>query len=158
MPLLRKRGELRLNASSSGGSDVSAIEVQEAYAVTNKVGVMMNTLFATSAANSGSHGSFVEGAAGYFRPIRNRLSFESYAGAGVGTVYNSYGNGSYSDLRFSRLFVQPDFGFSAKYFDAAVSNRFSILNYRQINTVFSQPGLRSEPVDYIRDHLGRSWR
>jgi hypothetical protein len=150
--LLQQPGELRVSAAVSNGSDVNnAIEFQGAYAATNKVGVIVNTLFARADDNSGSHGYFIEGGAGYFRPVRRRLVFETYAGAGVGSVsgaYNStFSSANYADVNFGRFFVQPDFGFRSNYFEAVVSNRFSVLHYGAITGTST-----NSDVDYIRTH------
>src|SRR5262245_33584880 len=153
--LFRDKGEMRFSASSAGGDEVSSVEVQAAYALTDKLGVMLNTDFAHG--DSDSHGFVVEGGGGYYRPLRRRLAFEMYGGAGIGKALVRYGNGQVSnpdsaDLRFTKFFVQPDFGFRGKYVDAAIATRFTGLHYYGIETTLNSSVTSIPDVDYIRSH------
>src|SRR3954464_4198488 len=69
VPLFHEKGELRLSGGTSGGDEVSGTEMQGAYAVTDRLGVIGNVFAATSGANDGSHGYFAEGGTGYFRAL-----------------------------------------------------------------------------------------
>src|SRR5215831_6765289 len=89
VPLFREKGEVQFSVIGSEGQEVSTLELQGAYALTDKVGVMMNADFANR--NDPSHGFIVEGGAGYYRPFRRRFIFESYGGAGIGKAVNSFG-------------------------------------------------------------------
>jgi hypothetical protein len=56
------------------------------------------------------------------------------------------------DLRFVKFFAQPDFGIRRKFFEAAISTRFTGLHYYRINTTLNTAGATIPEVDYIRSH------
>jgi hypothetical protein len=128
------------------GQDVSSLEFQGAYALTDKLGVMVNTDFANP--SDSSHGFIVDGGAGYYRPFR-RFTFEPYGGLGIGKALNQYGSTESSDLGFSKFFLQPNIGVSARFVEAAFANRFTGLHYYRIQTTLASP---SADLDYIRSH------
>ena len=153
VPLFREKGEMRFAANIASGDEVGSTEFQGAYAFTDELGVMLNADFAHG--DFDSHGFVVEGGGGYYRPIRQRLAFELYGGAGIGKAVNRYGSGDspdVSDLRFSKFFVQPDFGIRRKFFEAAISTRFTGLHYYGIDTTVNTPGATIPDVEYIRSH------
>ena len=102
IPVLQQRADVRISAAAATASETSGFELQSSYAVTNHVGVMFNFYTArgkdqyTSSGPSGSTatvyekgtGTYAEVGGGYFAFLdksRNWI-FETYAGAGTGTL------------------------------------------------------------------------
>jgi hypothetical protein len=146
VPLLRAKGEVRFSVLGSEGQDVNSLEFQGAYALTNKLGVMVNTDLANG--NDASHGFIMDGGAGYYRPLR-RFTFESYGGLGIGKALNQYSSTESSDLGFTKFFLQPNIGVSARFVEAAFATRLTGLHYYRIQTTLAGP---TSDLDYIRSH------
>lgn len=137
-----------LTAAISNGEQVSSLEVSGAHAISNHVGVLANaswgigqlteTYALSSAKDSvneeGTRRHLVEVGGGYFKPIGGQGVFEIYGGTGLGSVYNYYDTQklSYSNVKFSRFFVQPGLGFKSPYFDLAFSLRLASVHYYSI--------------------------
>jgi hypothetical protein len=118
------------------GSSITGGDFQGAYAVTNNVGVMANVYFAgaTDDETGGEgKGRLFEGGVGYYRPLSDRLVFETYGGGGFGTVTHIHGQDpSRASVSAQRAFLQPSMGFTSNWFDAALSLRLCGLHYSGI--------------------------
>jgi hypothetical protein len=118
------------------GPSIGGVDFQGAYAVTDKIGVMANVYFAGAAdrmTGDEGRGRLFEGGVGYYRPVNARSVFETYGGAGFGTLTLERGDGSRTaSINGQRVFVQPAIGFTSKWFDAAVSLRLCGLHYSDI--------------------------
>lgn len=144
VPLFKERNEYRIMAGMGKISDeISTGEVQAAYSITDNFAVSANYMGARGGDNlhDTSHnwgrGNYIEGSIGYFSPMQQNCVFELFAGLGNGSQHHQYGstaknNGS-ADLRLSRFFIQPAFGFSNKYVDIAMSLRISSLSFYHIS-------------------------
>ncbi len=152
VPLLKEKGDTKLTLAISGGDEFTGFEAQFATAVSEKIGVMGNFIHASGEsdsdrdAESGS-GYLFEVGAGYFKPIGRKFVFETYSGLGIGSATNKYDPGT-SKVKFTRIFLQPSFGFTTKGFDIALSSRFAGLNYHSIDA----NSYDDHDLEYIRDH------
>ena len=129
VPLLRENKELKVTVSSGNN-------LQAAYAVTDHVGLMANGFWTLSTGddneipgNRKGKGSLVELGAGYFSRFSNMV-LETYVGGGIGKLdYNDTENGKSYSSGGSRVFIQPNLGWTSKYIDVAVSGRLSGVKY-----------------------------
>ena len=142
VPLFKAKKEYRISGSVGAGDYSSSVEAQVAVSVTEKMAIMANFMRATGgdieSTNYGK-GNYLEGALGYFRPIKRFGVFEIYGGVGgcrQHHKYAEYWSGEYygkSDLSFGKLFIQPSFGFTSNAFDIAFSTRFCGLTYFDVS-------------------------
>jgi predicted porin len=131
VPLFKEKNEYRISGSLGSGDESTCIEVQAAYSVTDKIGIMANYMSAkggdVTSHNYGS-GNYIDGAVGYYKPVGRFGVFETYGGLGLINQRHEYSSGS-SDLSSLKFYIQPSFGFTSKFFDIAVSTRFSALTF-----------------------------
>ena len=157
VPLFREKNEYRISGSYGFGDESSCAEIQAAYSVTGKIGVMADFMTAKGGKvsdNNWGKGSYFGGAIGYYKPLGKYGVFEIYGGlAGSsqhhvytilnyngGTIYNSFGGTS--DLSFLKVFVQPSIGLTSKTFDIAISTRISRVSFTNIdNSILGNPDL-----------------
>jgi hypothetical protein len=149
--LFKEKGETRIQAqytsTAAQGDDASdGFEIQTAYAVGNHTALQLNFFYASENEQeygSGS-GNYIEAAYGYFKPFaKKRCVFEIYAGVGFGGVNNIFKNTSnyiteQAKTSITKFFVQPSLGFTTKYFDAAFSSKFSLVNLGLKNSTLSK--------------------
>jgi hypothetical protein len=136
VPLFREKNELRFSGTIGGGDESECIEIQTAYSLSNKVGIMANYMHAKGGDVSDydyGKGNYFDGAIGYYKPIKEYGVFEIYGGLGRGSQHHQYGSGSSSDLSFTKLFIQPSFGMTFNFLDVAISTRICRLSYTDIN-------------------------
>ncbi len=152
IPLFKEKNSLEVKGGFSG-DNYNGADIQTAYSVSKKVGVMVNSFFAGESENvntnfnstyshkeSGS-GSYIEAGAGYYNPFgKNKIwIFETYAGVGTGGEKHQYDYNQSASLHFTKFFIQPSFGYNSKKetFEFAVSSRFSSLNLKVKSTNLS---------------------
>jgi hypothetical protein len=138
-PLLNNHGEFRAYADPSN--------LHLAYALTDHIGIMANgfrTSVTTDNNNISGNGGLVEFGLGYFRPV-NGFIFETYAGGGMGRVKFTeikQENNTTVVRNFSadgtRFFLQPSFGYAGKYFEAAITPRFCMGKYNNVQTTYTE--------------------
>lgn len=136
IPLFKEKNEGRIQAQYSGGNYFEGYDIQSAYAISRHAAVQLNIFHAGE--NDGDYGSgngtYLEFAGGYYKPSPNKhWIFETYAGAGTGSVNNVYKNTyNYATEKaktsVTKLFIQPSFGFTSNHFDMAVSSKFSLVS------------------------------
>ena len=145
-PLLSEKGETRINAfyTSGSDSDFGGGEIQAATAVSKNIGVMANFFSAGKSEVIRSYynrydshtergeGSYAEFAAGYFKNFdkSKRWIGEVYSGFGVGNVKNDYGFGDHSKVGIFKTFIQPAIGYKAPYFEIAFVPKVSFINWK----------------------------
>ncbi len=163
VPLFKEKNEYRLSANYGLGDESSCAEIQAAYSPTSNIGITANFISAQgqdrSRPNKGQ-GYYIEGAAGYYRPLSNSAVFEIYGGLGSGNqhhtyydIYNNQSNGT-SGMSFNRLFVQPSIGLAFDEFDIAFSTRICKLSFYGIkNNIFNN----TFEYDALRAISGRNY-
>lgn len=156
VPLLRERGEVRINAAKANAGMISGPqdlpkafyhtlrdqagtrELQAAAAVSGHVGVMANaTWYGQKELTNSQYGRLYEIAPGYFHAIGKHGVIEGYGGIGMMKTRHVYNDGHYSDTRFTRPFIQPIIGYASRNFDAALSTRVVRLHCNRRTTVGS---------------------
>jgi hypothetical protein len=143
VPLFKEKNQFSASLNRGGGSEIAKTDVQAAYSVSNNIAFMINYLNAdggTEDYNSNyGFGDYWDGAIGYYKPIYENYIFETYIGYGVGKQHHEYDEYykslNTSDLTFSKIFIQPNFGMTTKYFEAAISFRFCRLSFNEIKSV-----------------------
>ncbi len=154
-PLLSNKKELQ--ASVNAG--ICGFDPQFAYALTDKVGLMLNGSFNNT--KDDCH-KFVELGAGYYKSLDKTTRFEVFTGFGYGK-YES--NSDFiilgSDVNYSskvdayRFFIQPDIGITNKIIDASFTPRFVIFSATNkdisYNRTFLEPTLTfSAGYQYVK--------
>jgi hypothetical protein len=149
VPLFREKNEYRISVNYGVGESVCT-EVQAAYSVTDKIGVMTNFMSAKGIDNSEDSwgkGNYLDGAIGYYKPLSKSGVFEIYGGIGGSKQHHQYNseffdpynpvpsnsNAGKSDLSFAKLFVQPSLGMTSNGFDLAFSTRLCWLYFNKID-------------------------
>lgn len=153
VPLFQEKGEVRLAGVTSYGSYHKGTEFQGAVSITDKIGIIGNSYTAQGGnkeKNNYGEGTYFEAGCGYYKPVMEKFVFETYGGIGLGNVENRYNDYGYSNLDFSKYFLQPSFGFTSKYFETALSVRFCGLYYDKINDHTIQDD--KEKIEYIKSH------
>ena len=132
VPLFREKNEFRFSGTAGNGDESNYIELQSAYSISDKIGIMANFMSASGGAvsdNSYGKGNYLDGAIGYYKPIGKSGVFEIYGGLGGSRQHHQYEKNSTADLSFTKLFVQPSFGLTFKPFDIAFSTRICRLAF-----------------------------
>lgn len=73
--------------------------------------------------------NYGEVAAGYYKPINTQLTFEVYAGTGLSSQKHKFSTAGWANLKSSKIFIQPNFGYTSPIFDVGASARMSYLKY-----------------------------
>lgn len=152
VPLLQAKGQTNLSLAGSGNQ----FEIQGAHGVSDNIGVMFNGgYFTGSGEEENGKGSGVLGeiGVGYFTPIGEHFTFETYGLAGIGSVENIFtpvsGNSNSGTLKagIARFGLQPNIGFSSRFFTVALSTRLISLHYSGIEGDLVYGG--ENQVDYL---------
>jgi len=131
-PLLKEKGEVQVNITQN--------DLQASAALGKNFAVMANGFYMNYKDNNSNYkhdGILGEAALGYFKPYKNNLVFEAFAGAGGGRIskqqmFTDNNNNSYLayfNAEATKVFIQPDIGYKTKFFDAVFSSRFSGVKY-----------------------------
>lgn len=139
VPLLEEKGQINLAVHGN----VNQLDVQAAAGLTSNIGLMVNGgfFFPKDEENgNGGSGKLGEVGLGYFTKIGEYMVFETYGILGFGSVENYFpttvaGNPGTSGTINANIFragIQPNIGYTSKYFSAAVSARFVSLNFSNI--------------------------
>lgn len=135
VPLMTQKGDFIFQGGLAKGDEAEKIEFSSAYAISDHFAVMGNTCFYHNN-NSTDKGTLLEGGVGYYTPLQNeKWIFETYAGFGYGQGSNFF-DSEHTSFKLNRYFIQPDFGFSTKYFDAIVSVRGAFINYFDVTQYY----------------------
>lgn len=146
VPLFRDKNELHISGSYGEGLETKCINIQAAYSLTDKIGIMTDFMSAKGGKLSDHNygkGNYFDGAVGYFKPLDKFGVFEIYGGLGHGDQYHEYSNfyynqsTGYADLSFTKLYFQPSFGFTSDFFDIALSTRISRITFNNIDNNIS---------------------
>lgn len=158
VPMVRRAGEAHLSASVGVLERFpDTYEAQGAYALTDRVALMANLMMVSykkpdSLTSITVKGQVAEAGGGLYKEFSSNLVGDVYAGFGGGSVtttdrrtdslgrvyMNNFSAGIY------RFFVQPSFGFTSRYFDAAVSVRACMVRYSAPDTSNIMPGYMTD--------------
>jgi len=141
-PMMSTQGELQLGLLFCSPK----LEFQSAYAITNRLGVMVNGGYSVISAETNMKAQrSAEVGAFYFIPLKNDHVFELSAGGGYGKI--PYWNSTLSiddQTSIVSLFVQPAYGFLLKSkrqdYMCNLSLRYSSVTINDINRQFLEPG------------------
>jgi hypothetical protein len=161
IPMLREKGEGRINVNYYGTDEATGGELQAAYATGKRTAFMLNILTASSNGelfNSDKYnprnealgfGTYGEVGYGFFSTVpKSKCVFEAYAGIGTGRITNWYAENAKSKVRLIKMFVQPSLAWRSKNFEVAFSSRFAFANLK----VKENTGDLNQEVEYIRSH------
>jgi hypothetical protein len=150
VPLLKEKGEVKVNITQN--------DLQAAVAVTDNIGIIANGFYKNyDGDNNYKHyGGLGEAGIGYLLN-RENLMIETYIGGGVGKVhkqeqFSNPDNTTYManfDANAAKGFVQSNFGLRSKYFDVALTPKFSFVKYS--NFTYSNYNQNQLKDDYLND-------
>jgi hypothetical protein len=191
VPVLLKKGDSKLafdlstNFSKKNASDAvvkdnksSGIDLQGAYAITNKFALQLNYYRRTEKNNGDFSASNLDSSVinykrnlteigvGYYRALlHNRQAiFQVFAGIGfgrfgftdIGRDQNNVFHNRFHQMDVTKLYVQPAFTIRSKRnFTASLSSRFSVIYFHNIQTdytVAEQDNYKLDSLNY-RPHL-----
>jgi hypothetical protein len=146
VPLFKEKNEFRISGTYGEGRETQCVEIQAAYSVTDKIGIMSDFMSVRGgniySLNYGK-GNYFDGALGYYKPLGNFGVFEIYGGLGRCGQHHEYSNyyynqsTGYANLSFTKLFVQPSIGLTSHPFDIALSTRISRITFDNIENHIS---------------------
>ncbi len=150
VPLLKDKGEVKINLTQN--------DLQAAVAVSEHVGIIANGFYKNYEADNNYKHSGALGEAGIGYLInREKLMVETYIGGGLGKVqkqqqYTNSSNNEYManfSANAAKAFVQSNFGLRSKYFDVALTPRFSFVKYAN----FAQSNYSNDQLkdDYLNN-------
>jgi hypothetical protein len=163
IPAFHQKGDMAFSAAI--GSDKRA-DIQAAYAASDWFAVQLNGGIFSKTEEEGTgdsgQGYLLEGGAGYYKPFADdKLVFETYLQAGFGHMNNNFpstiamypATTGKIDANLLRIGLQPSLTFTTKYFDAAFSSRFALLQFTDIkgNLTFNDV----DQVRYLNDEKGQ---
>jgi hypothetical protein len=169
VPLFREKNEYRFSGSLAGGEESSSKELQAAYSVTDHIGVMANFMSSKGGTisdnNNWARGNYLDAAIGYFKPVSKCGVFEIYGGIGGSNQHHHYltssymngtissSSGGFSDLSFTKIFVQPSFGFTLNAIDIAASTRICLLSFNSVVNQVSSDMNEINTLNNISDEI-----
>lgn len=153
VPMFQNKDELVLNtgyALTTGGpfSDADGVQVQAAYAVTDKLAGMasfysMKGIEDPDADEWKGKGSYFEAGFGTYGANSSKMIlYEVFGGLGTGSIQNTslINPGDNIDVKFLKPFIQPSVGFTSKYFEVVLTPRLAYLTYTSNSYHFTEPG------------------
>ncbi|PKP36927.1 MAG: hypothetical protein CVT98_06800 [Bacteroidetes bacterium HGW-Bacteroidetes-15] len=145
VPLLREKGEKQV-AITMGTSDYTInYGISGAFAISNNIGTIVNATYINGGEADGAFiagdynpnrkGSMAELGIGYYKafPTNNRVVFETYLGYGFLKGNVAVNNTQSISYQIHRPFIQPSFGYTSKYLDAALGLRLVQIYYSNVN-------------------------
>ncbi len=129
-PMFDEMGELQANVSAG----VSGTDVQAAYALTDHVGLMLNSSFRDEVSDTSrdfhKH-TILEFGLGYYGNISDYGRYEIYGGYGGGRIKgfdeDNVFDSRITDALFGKIFIQPSIGLKSNYFDGNLGARFAMV-------------------------------
>jgi hypothetical protein len=151
VPLLKEKGEIKVNLTQN--------DLQAAVAVSDNIGIIANGYYKNyEGDNSYRHsGGMGEAGIGYLMN-RENLMIETYIGGGVGKIhkqeqFTNPDNSTYManfDANAAKGFIQSNFGLRSKYFDVALTPKFSFVKYSNFSSAnYTNDKLKD---DYLNDN------
>lgn len=144
IPLLTEEKEFSASASYVTAESTESMALKAAYAINPHWALMAGGSFhfngETDSHTASGGGGYIEGGAGYFKRIGEKFVFDTYGLVGFGGMNNRFpqsvtnypNTNGRIEANLLSLAVQPAIGFKSRYFEAALSTRASLINYRNI--------------------------
>ncbi|HNY14283.1 MAG TPA: hypothetical protein PKI12_02005 [Bacteroidales bacterium] len=172
VPLFNDAAQFSGTITGSFGTVNPAFELQTAFSLPAHIALGAG-LMTGGKNNSGtdytdlSKYNYFEGFGGFYTSFAKIGVFEVYAGYGEGNethtfAYNEWdwGSGGWvqdgtAEMKFSKLFIQPDVGVRTKYIEGAFTLRLSKINFKEIqfaDTYYRLDELRlleEEPISWL---------
>jgi len=144
-PLLRNKGDGQVNLAYG----VSGFDIQTAYAITNRIGVMANgqLLLSTSYDTIKEQRTLAELGLGFTERYSDKGMFEIFGGIGTGIVPADFKNSTYEGketTQLTRIFVQPSLGFYNDWLDMSIISRLSAVTIAHETNWFYEPGFMAK--------------
>ena len=160
------------NSNKYSRNRSNGYDLQGAVAVTNHIGVQGNYFSRTERTNGNAYNgdssvvrykrSLAEFGAGYFTSInkRNKIFFQVFAGIGFGKLSLTDASRDNNGIQYNRFYksdirkyyIEPAIIFRSKeVFAASISTRISIIDFKNVNTDYTQ----DEKMSYKLDSLNR---
>ena len=151
VPMLKNKGEFQASVNTGG---FVFFDPQFAYAVTDNVGLMMNTSFQNTKGKMGDYHKHILGeiGIGYFKKIGDLFDFEVFTGYGYNriktqrTVYLGGYQTFYSNTNTDRIFIQPNIGMI---YDVVEYNLSSRITYNFIHDLYNQEEKQALFIDPV---------
>lgn len=155
--LMDKKGELHI----AGHGGTNGGDIQGAYAVSDRMGVIAAASFGSSDEGDFHEHSFVEGGATYFRPLGKIGRYEVLAGLGVGsaealTQYDFFGPQEIKATGdYTKVFLQNNFGLETGALETGLALRLGQVVFTEFETSSSrydesENGTFFEPAIFAR--------
>jgi hypothetical protein len=155
VPLFKEKDEFRASISFGKGDETSTVDMQAAYAISDKFALMTNYMLAWGEGGyidslDMGKGQYIDAAFGYFKPIGKHGVFEIFQGLGSSQQHHEYFFEGTSDLSFTKVFIQPSIGLTYNAIDVAFTSGFSNINFYKVNNQITNPnGSEYASVDLI---------
>jgi len=159
VPLLTEKKDARASVhyystSRDFFNTLPGLEIQGSYAPASHLG-LMGSFLTTGKTKEGARISALYGdmGVGYFYATENQhWVAECYGGAGMGTVKNSFSDGTSGVSGFTKYFIQPSLGFRSKYFEAAFAWRMASVHHTSLEVSSMLTEFQQRETDWIRSH------
>jgi|1048.fasta_scaffold15703_2 hypothetical protein len=144
LPSVSKKGQLSVEASLNGSSQIKGSELRTAWMPTQNTSIMANFMYLSGSfeqtnffvfpspppeLHTGTGHLLELGITKHFPTSKNTSVFSITSGAGLGTSINTYGKQKKAALDFSRYFIQPAFMSYGKMANIGVGFRLAYLNF-----------------------------
>jgi hypothetical protein len=129
-PLLSEKDELQIVATAGW----NGLDIQSAYAVTDKIGVQINLncmkVEATELGTSYINGqNYVEAAIGVYKQLSELFIVEGYGGAGLGRSFSTLvSSSSTRETDYQKIYLQGDIGLQSKFLTAGIAARQALIS------------------------------
>ena len=133
-----------MGASFATTDNGEGLSLQAAGAVSNRV-ALLGSFYSLSEDHADDEGwsgkgSYGEVAAGTFGTLNTSgsLVYEVFAGVGTGRIDNDRYTNTVN-VKFFKPFIQPSFGYTSKWFEAAFTPRLGVVSYTDHTFVWDDP-------------------
>lgn len=174
-PLFLDAKELHLGYHSVHSKNNYSYDLQGSFSVSNNLAVLTNYSVLNSRIEKLDienynllSGKYVEVGFGYYKKVTNRLVFEVFGAYGHGSQQHVYGNAivdfdnyilpsesgekyGTSSLKTNYFMIQPNFGYTSRYFDIAFSFKVSELSYYDVQNDIQRSYKEHTKLENLKD-------
>lgn len=171
VPLMKEKGEVSVITAGSFGTVNPSFEMQAAFALPGHIALGGNFMtggdnHSGSAYEDFSRYNYTEGFGGFYTSFGKIGIFEIYAGYGESSQRHTFafndwdwGGGGWvqdgtAEMKFSRVFIQPDIGIRHKAIGAGFALRLGRINFTEVS--YSNTTYRLEELQYLSSNR-TSW-